>query len=428
LRPAALSGILVGVSEEDAEQLNCMRIVRMLLPWREQLDTAFGTSHGNADLKTIDVLIVMLAAFFNPIARSHRCIEALSRQEHLREQTGIARVPKSTLFDALRRFDPEQLHPLIGQLAARIPALGRRNADLEKITRQIVAADGSYFALLGEAAWAMNSGRLRDDGTPRQDQFRFNLQLDVQSFSPVDCDISGGDDNTEAKAFIRRLKPGVIYVADRNFVHYGFVNAVFAKDSNLVLRIKKSNTFRVESSRVMDDSDHAASVIADELGHLPGAQSEGNEDHRSFSDKPPTRLLRRVTVWDEKNQKPIILLTDLLDVPASVIGTIYRQRWQIELFFKWLKCWAGLDQMISRDPKAITLQFYVAVIATLLLHLTTGRRPSKYSLMYLGWVSQGLIDWAGMEAGMAVVEREKELAQLRLKRKRLEKALAKISQ
>lgn len=397
----------------------------MLMPWREQLDTAFGTSHGNADLKTIDVLIVMLAAFFDPVARSHRCIEALSRQEHLREQTGIARVPKSTLFDAFRRFEPEQLRPLIEQLAARIPALGRRDADLEKITRQIVAADGSYFELLGEAAWAMNSGRLHDDGTPRKDQFRLNLQLDVQSFSPVDCDISGGDDNTEAAAFMRRIKPGVIYVADRNFVHYGFVNAVFANDSNLVLRIKEVNKFTVESSRSMDESDEAAGVIADELGHLPGAQSKGNADHRSFSDKPPTRLLRRVTVFDEKNQKPIILLTDLLDVPASVIGTIYRQRWQVELFFKWLKCWAGFDQMISRDPKAITLHFYVAVIATLLLHLTTGRRPSKYSLMYLGWVSQGLMRWEEMEAGLAVLEREKELARQRLKRKRLEAALSK---
>ena len=100
-------------------------------------------------------------------------------------------------------------------------------------------------------------------------------------------------------------------------------------------------------------------------------------------------------------------------------------RWQIELFFKWLKCWASFDQLISRDPKAITLHFYVAVIATLLTHLTTGRRVSKYSLMYLGWVSQGLMSWDEAEAGLAVIEREKELERLRLKRKRLEASLSK---
>lgn len=397
----------------------------MLLPWREHLATAFGTSHGNADLKTIDVLIVMLAAFFNPMARSQRCIDALSQQKHVREQTNVNRVARSTLSDALRRFDPEQLKPFIGILANQIPALGRRDADLASVTRQIIAADGSYFDLIGEAAWAMHSSRLKDDGTPRKDQLRLNLQLDVQTFAPVDCDISGNDDNTEAHAFIRSLRPGVIYVADRNFIHYGFVNAVFDRGANLVLRLKKSNKFTVESSREMDDADHAAGVTADELGHLPGAQSEGNEDHRSFSDKPPTRLLRRVTIFDAVNDKSIVLLTDLLDVPAGVIGTIYKRRWQIELFFKWLKCWAGFDHMISRDPKALTLHFYVAVIATLLTHIATGRRVSKYSLMCLGWVSQGLMSWADMEAIMARLEREKELERLRLKRKRLETSLSK---
>src|SRR4051794_36489101 len=103
-----------------------MRIVRMLLPWRDKLDLAFGTTHGNADLQLIDVLIVLLAAFYNPLARSQRCIEALSRQPHVQEQTGVARVPRSTLSDALRRFDPEQLRPLIEQMVAKIPALGRR--------------------------------------------------------------------------------------------------------------------------------------------------------------------------------------------------------------------------------------------------------------------------------------------------------------
>lgn len=404
-----------------------MRIVRMLLPWRNKLDSAFGTSHGNANLQLVDVLIVLLAAFYNPLARSQRCIDALSRQPLVREQTGITRVPRSTLSDALRRFDPEQLKPLIDELVRRIPALGRRDADLERITRQIIAADGSYFTLFGEAAWALASCVRSDDGTLRRDQLRLNLQLDVQSFTPIDCDLSGGGDTGEAKAFIRKLKSNVIYVADRNFVNYAFVNAVFEKDSNLVLRLKKSNSFTVHESRALEEADRDTGILADEIGHLPGAQSAGNEDHRSFSAKPPTRLLRRVTIWDEKNKSQVILLTDLLDVPARVVGLIYRQRWQIELFFKWLKCWAGFDQMISRDPRALTLHFYVAVIATLLTHLTTGRRVSKYSLMYLSWVSQGLMSFEDMEAGMALIEREKELERLRLKRKKIEAMQAKTS-
>ena len=380
----------------------------MLLPWREKLDSGLGTTHGNADLQLIDVLVVMLAAFFNPLARSQRCIEALSRQAHVQEQTGVSRVPRSTLSDALRR----------------------RDADLESITRQIIALDGSYFTLMGEAAWALASPARNDDGSLRHDQLGLNLQLDVERFAPIDCDLSGHDDSTEAKAFMRRLKSNVIYIADRNFIHFGFINAIFEKKSSLVLRLKKSNHFDVTESHAMDDADRAHGVMLDEIGHLPGAKSAGNEDHRSFTSKPPVKTLRRVTIWDEKNQTKLILLTDLLDVPARVSGVIYRMRWtsassvepQIELFFKWLKCWASFDHMISRDPRALTLHFYVAVIATLLTHITTGRKLSKYSLLYLGLVSQGLMSWQQMEEGMAVIEREKELERIRLARKRAERA------
>lgn len=411
----------------DGESLNGMRIVRMLLPWRDRLDSGFGTSHGNADLQLVDVLMVMLAAFYNPLARSQRCIEAISRQAHVREQTGVSRVPRSTLSDALRRFDPEQLRPLIEEMVAKIPALRRRDADLESITRQIIALDGSYFTLMGEAAWALASPARNEDGSLHRNQLRFNLQFDVERFAPIDCDLSGRDDSTEAKAFMRRLKSNVIYVADRNFIHFEFINAIFEKESSLVLRLMKSNRFDVTESREIDEADEAHGVLSDEIGHLPGAKSAGNEDHRSFTSKPPTRTLRRVTIWDEKNQTKLILLTDLMDVPARVIGVIYRMRWQIELFFKWLKCWASFDHMISRDARALTLHFYVAVIATLLTHITTGRKLSKYSLLYLGMVSQGLMSWQEMEAGMAVIEREKELERIRLAKKRAERAALKIS-
>jgi Transposase DDE domain len=404
--------------DQDNLQLSGMRVLRMLLPWRDRLDSAFGTSHGNANLELIDVLLVMLAAFYNPTVRSQRCIEAFSRQKQVREQIGVARVPRSTLSDALRRFDPEQLRPLIEQLVARVPGLGRRDADLERITRQIIAADGSYFQLMGEAAWALAANTRNEDGVLRHDQVRLNLQLDVQRFAPVDCDISGADDASEAKAFIRRLKSGVIYVVDRNFVNYAFINAVFERGSNLVLRLRKDNGFDVESTGALTDQDQACGVRCDQVGYLRGARSAGNADHRSFTAAPTKKLLRRVTIWDEKNQTHLVLLTDLLDVPAYVIGVIYRQRWQIELFFKWLKCWASFDHLLSHDPRGITLQFYVAVIATLLTHLTTGRRVSKYNLLYLGWVAQGLMSWLDMEAGLAVIEREKELERIRLQRKR----------
>jgi hypothetical protein len=397
----------------DQQDVQSLDVVRELLPWRERLATGFGTGHGNADLQLIDVLIVMLAGFFNPLVRSQRLVEALSSQDWMQDLTEVERIPKSTLSDALIRFDPRQLRPLIQQLADRVPALGRRDADLQHITRQIVAADGSYFQTAGDVAWAMLS---RSHAGEKRNQIRLNLQLQVDSFIPLDCDVSGNDAGSEPAAFIGNLHPDVIYVADRNFFSYAFINAVLDKGSNLVLRLRKDAKFDITQSLPLLAKDVEANILSDDLGRFHGAASKGNQDYRSFTAKPPARLLRRVVVRDEKNQRDVILLSDLLDVPAHVIATLYRQRWQVELFFKWIKTYANFDHLISHHPNGVTFQFYIAVIATLLLHLATGRRVSKYTLFWLGSVAAGHATFEQMQAGLARIEREKELDRARKKR------------
>jgi len=126
-----------------------MSIVRQLLPWRDQIASGFGTGHGNARLELFDVMLVMVAGFFNPMVRSQRLLDALSSQEWMQAQTGTGRVPRSTLSDALKRFDPEALRPTIEGLTRTTPALKRNDADIEAITRQVIAADGSSFNLAG---------------------------------------------------------------------------------------------------------------------------------------------------------------------------------------------------------------------------------------------------------------------------------------
>lgn len=407
----------MSIEERVAEdQIHSLAVVRTILPWREYLTGAIGSDHGNAKLQLLDVVIVMLAGFYNPLVRSQRMLDALSSQTWIKTKTGIERIPRSTFSDAIKRFDPEALRPLIAQLVARVPMLGKRDADLQSITRQILAADGTYLNLPGEVAWALQNRR--GNTSKKQSRIRVNLQLEIESFTPVDCDISGGDDASEPAAFKRRLRPGVIYVADRNFIHYGFLSAVLEIDSNFVVRLKKNNLFDVQEVRELSARDKECGVLSDEIGILPGPRSKGNADCRSFTARPPTQQLRRVTLWDERNGCEVLLLSDLLDVPAYVIAALYRNRWQIELFFKWLKCFAAFDHAISHNPEGVTLQFYVAVIATLLLHLCTGRRVSKYALFWLGSVAAGQATFEEMQRGLERIEREKQLERERLKRKK----------
>lgn len=415
------------IAEDD---LLALGVVRQLLPLRRKLLDDERLEHGNTRVHLFDTLVLLAAAFYNPTVRSLRLIEQLSQLDWVKDRTGLARVPRTTLSDAMRRLDPERLRPVIEELVSRLPHLRHQDPDLEKLTRDLLVADASYFNLVGEVAWAL-AGTKRN-GVP-QPRVRLNLQLEVSNFAPADLDVSGAGDGSEPAAFMRRLKGGVVYVVDRNFVHFGFIDAVFDKGSNLVLRLKKDTRFTVTEARTLTQRDREAGVLADEVGFLGAPETPDNNRHkgrRSRTTPPPTRPLRRVTLWDEKNQEEVYLLTDLLDekdVPAYVVGAIYRKRWQVELFFRWLKLWAAWDHALSFSKEGITLQFYVAVVAGLLMHLRSGRKVNKYMLFLMGQVAGGLATYARIEPMLERVEHEKRLERERLARKKAAEGVAKAA-
>jgi hypothetical protein len=158
-------------------------------------------------------------------------------------------------------------------------------------------------------------------------------------------------------------------------------------------------------------------VISDRVGIMPGSK-------HSRTGPPPDQLLREVLIHDPDGGQPIRIVTSLLDVPAHVIGLLYRQRWQIELFFRWFKVWAAMDHLISCRKKGIKLQFYVAVIACLLMHIRTGRKVNKYMIMLMGQVAAGLASFEQILPMLEKIEREKELERQRRARKKLSKIQA----
>jgi hypothetical protein len=369
-------------------------------------------AHGNQRLHLRGMLGTLLAAAFEPATRSLRTIDDLSLYPSVRAVSGVDRVARSTLSDAMAKFDPELLRPMFAALAQQLPMLKRHDPQTADVVGRLVAADGSWFNLAGEVVHAIecrrgNTGRV-------QSRVRLNLQLDVDSFLPVDCDVSGKGDGSEAQAFIRRLMPGCVYLADRNFVHFAFMNAIIEKESNFVVRWKKGVNFDVHASCCLTDTDRMHDVCLDQTGRLPGPTSAGNTDARSCTSKPPTQTLRRVSVWDQNNKCLVMLLTDLLDVPAYVIGVLYRMRWQIELFLRWLKVLASFSHLISQSPRGITMQFYVAVLMTLMIHVQAGhRRVSKYALIWVSWIAHGRATPDMMAEAMARHDRERANARKR---------------
>ena len=372
-------------------------------------------AHGNRTLRADQLLLGLLLAFFDPMARSLRTIED---KDDFGGRLDLPRLARSTTADALAAFDPACLLPLIEDLRRRVPDLGPGNAaddaTLEGITRRIIAADGTYLSTLADVAWALRHTR-RDGRT--QGQVRANVQLDVATWTPQVVTVSGDDGESEPAAVGRDLLGGVLYVFDRNFLDFAFLGRVVAAGSDFVLRVRaNAPAARVVRARAVTADDAAAGVVADEVVELTGRGAPAG----------PFRRVTVVTTDRTGKAETIRLLTSLTgaDVAARAIGAVYRLRWQIELFFKWLKCWARMGHLLSTSRNGITFQLYVAVIAVLMMHLRTGRRVSVYALAALGRLARGELTADQAMAAIARRHREADLNAVRQARRRARKKLA----
>lgn len=376
-------------------------------------------AHPNRVLHFDAILTALLLGFYAGV-RSLRGVDDLSQQDQLADQLP-GRVCRSTLADNLRGFQADRLLPIIRDLLKRLPALRRQDPDLHAILQRIVALDGSVFTVPADVAWAIALTR-RNGQVGRQ--IRLNAHLDVLQFVPLDLQVCGAEAGGEAASFIASLEAGLVYLCDRGFVDFGFIGAVLDKGSDLVGRLKSDTRFvplpadspAGPGERPLSDEDRAANVLSDRIGHLPGSPASPG-----FGD----RLFREVIVFDARNNKQVRLLTTLLEVPAHVIGKLYRHRWAVELFFRWLKCVAEFEHLISHDRNGITIQFYVAAIAMLLTYLRTGSKPGVYEQRCLGWIVNGV---GSLETNLKVLERrnrEREQNRRRYEAKRAAKKAVK---
>lgn len=397
--PAQLAGSCAGVLDDHLARLR--RAAR----------------HPNRVLHYDQLLAAHLVGFFDGAVRSLRTLDARSTADGSMRGAlgGDLRLARSTVADAMAELPAAELLPLMRELLARLPATCAHPdaQDLMTLKKRILAIDGSYFRVPADVLWALAHRTRSADGKVGR-QVRLDLHLDVLRFVPVKAQVDGADRGSESAAFAATVEGGAVYLADRNFVDFDFLRAVLAAASDFVVRLKggpgsKSINLLVRETRALTDRDRAAGVLSDEVVTLPG------------NDKAPglgERLLRVVTVYDPVRREPVRLLTTLLDVPAELIGKLYRHRWAIELFFRWLKCVAKVRHLFAESANGITMQFYVVVIATLLAHLHTGRRASVYTFVLLGSAARGDLVMAKVPEVLERIARERELERLRRAKKK----------
>ena len=103
----------------------------------------------------------------------------------------------------------------------------------------------------------------------------------------------------------------------------------------------------------------------------------------------------------------LLLATDRMDLAAELVAIGYRFRWSIELFFRWFKCILGCQHLLSNSRNGVTIQAYVAVIASLLVSLWTGCKPNKRTFEMLCFYFSGMADEEELEAHIEKLQKQK---------------------
>lgn len=172
------------------------------------------------------------------------------------------------------------------------------------------------------------------------------------------------------------IQTGMTYVFDKGYCDYNWWHQLQAKGAFFVTRLKKNANLKVlrEHSTVVEQS----AVMTDEVVQF-GKKYLGGKRLNDYRDEP----VRRVVVAREGHATPLVLVTNDFARSAEEIANLYKDRWRIELFFKWIKQHLKLKRFYAFSENAVRLQIYSALISYLLLHLFHRRSGFQGSLFEL---------------------------------------------
>jgi hypothetical protein len=396
-------GKAAGEIDLDPRRLRGIKPLRKVLPLLSSLrDVGCGRDRaGNRELHYDQYVTLVLLMLFNPLIDSVRALQQAASIEKVSKRLGVKRFSLGSFSESVRCFDPEKLKEVVRRLCGDLSALhpvGRdgRLKDLAALGRVLTAVDGTVLDSIARAtsAWWVDY----QDGSSKY-AWRLHTHFDVERGLPADLELTDARNtgpSDEKNVLRRKLAPDHCYVTDRWFAQFTLFNEINAIGSSYVCRAKENSRFEVREERELSQEALDAGVVRDAVVRM-GLSSEpgARPDH-------PIRLVvieaephakrggRRGKTAGPGNKGTIVLATNLLHVPAEVIALIYRHRYAVEIFFRFLKQVLGCRHLISTRHEGVMVQMYCAVIACLLINLWTAKRPTKRTVETLAYYFMGV--------------------------------------
>jgi hypothetical protein len=363
------------LTEKDLQNWNLLRVFEEAVARvfsRATLPATF--SARGRELSYGPYLSLFLFGLFNPVIASMRGLCAVSELEGVQERVCGARVSAASFSEMQHVLDPDLLRQVF--LDVMEQTRNHEPMDTRLAHLNLVAQDGSLWSALPRMAWAEYGVGRNGDAKGVRLHLRFHLLED----KPVDARITPGKD-CERQALRQMCVAGQTNVGDRYYGEdYRLFGEIDQAQAFFVIRIKEDAVVHVEEELPLSVPDQAAGVVRHAWVQL-GAREK-------------SRSMRLRLVEIRAGGQHLLLVTNLAVARASaeLVGTIYRRRWSIELFFRWIKCILGCRHFFAESPEGVAIQLYLALIAALLFQHYGGRRPSKRNMeliqMYLlGWAT-----------------------------------------
>ena len=313
-----------------------------------------GTDRWRKSFATWDHLVAMLGGQLSGLS-SLRDVENLfdahrSRQYHLH----CAGVKKSTLGDANKSRDFSVFADIAQVMITRS---GRKGRDAKEL---LSVLDSSPIRLEGRGhKWAQKScSRAHNQG------LKLHLMLTPQNAALDYAAVTDMNVNDITDARTMKLEGGRIYVFDKGYYDFNWWLEIIEAGSHFVTRIKTNAAYKVLELRALGENEDD-NILKDQVIELTNKAPRAGKKNKLAG-----RHLRLIEIEHPGGKsRPFLIVSDMLDATASQIADYYKQRWSIELLFKWLKQNLKIKRFMGESRNAILIQIFVAIIAYLLVRL-----------------------------------------------------------
>ena len=336
-------------------------------------------------LQQADYLSLFLLGLLNPVVRTMRGLCAASHLQRVQAEVCGRPVSLGSFSEAQAVVDPELLAAVFQEASQE---LKERGAPGRAGPPRWLIQDSSLFEALPRMYWALwrRQGRT-------QSQVRLHLSLDLAQEAPVRVVVTPPK-QCERAVWRRQWRRGDGFVADR---YYGEDYQLFSDLDQagvvFVVRLRDRAFMDAEEELPLSPADRAAGVLRSAWVRL-GCKAR----YRS-------RRLR--VVWVRTPKEVLRLVTPLgpEELAAAEVALLYKQRWRIELFFRWIKCILGCRHWLAESPQGVAIEVYLALIAALLLQLYTGQAPNRRMMELIQFYLLGVASLDELEQGL---ERERQ--------------------